>query len=127
MTKDQLDLLQEHLDVGKGRMELVQQDVDRCLQINGQSADGHCRKGQLLLQLSRPWDAKDAFRVAIELDKNNKEAAAGYQRCLTVLDQDVHQARVRISQQPGVRRCLQDQRMKEALKLMQEDPMQARR
>ncbi|XP_043191143.1 stress-induced-phosphoprotein 1-like isoform X2 [Amphibalanus amphitrite] len=91
------------------------------------AADGHCKKGQLLLQLSRPWDAKDAFRAAIELDKNSKEAAAGYQRCLTVLDQDVHQARVRISQQPGVQRCLQDHRMKEALKLMQEDPMQARR
>ena len=57
----------------------------------------------------------------------SQEAAAGYQRCLALLEEDVEHARVITHQQPGVRRCLQDPKIREALRLMQEDPMEARR
>ncbi|XP_074599947.1 stress-induced-phosphoprotein 1-like [Brevipalpus obovatus] len=102
--------------------KLALQDCDECIKLDPTFVKAYIRKGYALVALKEYSKANDAFRKALELEPNSKEAADGCMKCTSAFMSNPEETRKRALSDPEVQKILADPAMRLILEQMKSDP-----
>jgi len=104
---------------------LALKDCDECIKLHPNFIKGHLRKGNILLAMKKPSDARKAFEKALELDKDHPEALEGQTKAMMAeagVGMSDEERREMAFKDPEIQAILADPVMQNILQQMTTDP-----